>query len=29
MPPVEAGAQIVQLIETMLKEKKSGIDLKL
>lgn len=29
MPPVEAGAQIVQLIETLIKEKKSGIDLKL
>lgn len=29
MPPVEAGAQIVQLIEILLKEKKSGIDLKL
>lgn len=29
MPPVEAGAQIVQLIETLLKEKKSGIELKL
>lgn len=29
MPPVEAGAQIVQLIEILIKEKKSGIDLKL
>nr|WP_238476037.1 ethanolamine ammonia-lyase subunit EutC [Clostridium manihotivorum] len=29
MPPVEAGAQIVQLIEILLKEKKSGIELKL
>ena len=29
MPPVEAGAQIVQLIEILMKEKKSGIDLKL
>jgi len=29
MPPVEAGAQIVQLIETLIKEEKSGIDLKL
>ena len=29
MPPVEAGAQIVQLIELLIKEKKSGIDLKL
>lgn len=29
MPPVEAGAQIVQLIEIIIKEKKSGIDLKL
>lgn len=29
MPPVEAGAQIVQLIETLINEKKSGIDLKL
>ncbi len=29
MPPVEAGAQIVQLIETLIKEKKSGIELKL
>jgi ethanolamine ammonia-lyase small subunit len=28
-PPVEAGAQIVHLIEIMLKEKKSGIDLKM
>lgn len=29
MPPVEAGAQIVQLIELLIKKKKSGIDLKL
>jgi ethanolamine ammonia-lyase small subunit len=29
MPQVEAGAQIVQLIEILMKEKKSGIDLKL
>ena len=29
MPPVEAGAQIVQLIEMLIKEKKSGIELKL
>lgn len=29
MAPVEAGAQIVQLIEILLKEKKSGTDLKL
>lgn len=29
MPPVEAGAQIVELIETLLREKKSGIELKL
>lgn len=29
MPPVEAGAQIVHLIEILMKEKKSGIDLKL
>ena len=29
MPPVEAGAQIVQLIEILMKKKKSGIDLKL
>lgn len=28
-PPVEAGAQILQLIETMLKLKKSGVDLKI
>lgn len=28
-PPVEAGAQIVHLIELMMKEKKSGIDLKI
>lgn len=28
-PPVEAGAQIVQLIDIMIKEKKSGIDLKI
>ena len=29
MPPVEAGAQIVSLVELMMKEKKSGIALKL
>lgn len=29
MPPVEAGAQIVDLIQVMLKEKKSGVDLKI
>lgn len=29
MPPVEAGAQIVELIEILLREKKSGIELKL
>ncbi|OPJ55485.1 ethanolamine ammonia-lyase subunit EutC [Clostridium chromiireducens] len=29
MPPVEAGAQIVQLIEILMTEQKSGIDLKL
>ncbi len=29
MPPVEAGAQIVELISILMKEKKSGIDLKL
>ncbi|OOM75391.1 ethanolamine ammonia-lyase subunit EutC [Clostridium sp. BL-8] len=29
MPPVEAGAQIVELIGTLLREKKSGIELKL
>jgi len=29
MPPVEAGAQIISIIETMLREKKSGIALKL
>lgn len=28
-PPVEAGAQIVHLIELMMREKKSGIDLKI
>lgn len=28
-PPVEAGAQIVDLIEIMMKEKKSGVDLKI
>lgn len=28
-PPVEAGAQIVDIIELMLKEKKSGVDLKI
>jgi hypothetical protein len=27
-PPVEAGAQIVNLVEIMMKEKKSGVDLK-
>jgi ethanolamine ammonia-lyase small subunit len=27
--PVEAGAQIVELIEIILKEKKSGVELKL
>ncbi|WP_249175713.1 ethanolamine ammonia-lyase light chain EutC, partial [Clostridium tyrobutyricum] len=27
-PPVEAGAQIVHLIDLMMREKKSGIDLK-
>ena len=29
MPPVEAGAQIVSIIERMMKEKISGIGLKL
>lgn len=29
MPPVEAGAQIVTIVEKMMKEKASGIDLKL
>lgn len=28
-PPVEAGAQIVDLIDLMIKEKKSGVDLKI
>lgn len=28
-PPVEAGAQIVHLIEVMMREKKSGVDLKI
>jgi ethanolamine ammonia-lyase small subunit len=28
-PPVEAGAQIVDLIEIMMREKKSGVDLKI
>lgn len=28
-PPVEAGAQIVNLVEIMMKEKKSGVDLKI
>lgn len=28
-PPVEAGAQIVDLVEIMMKEKKSGVDLKI
>lgn len=28
-PPVEAGAQIVHLIEVMMKEKKSGVELKI
>lgn len=29
MPPVEAGAQIISIVELMMKEQKSGIDLKL
>ncbi|MDO4553575.1 MAG: ethanolamine ammonia-lyase subunit EutC [Lachnospiraceae bacterium] len=29
MPPVEAGAQIVSLVDKMMEEKKSGIDLRL
>lgn len=29
MPPVEAGAQIVSIVEKMMEEKTSGIDLKL
>ncbi len=29
MPPVEAGAQIISIVETMLREKVSGIELKL
>lgn len=28
-PPVEAGAHLVSLVETMMREKKSGVDLKL
>jgi ethanolamine ammonia-lyase small subunit len=27
--PVEAGAQILNIVEVMLKEKKSGVDLKM